>query len=311
MGGARWAWSDDGTLGTISPDRARRRGQRAGHRRLPDQRRAPGHARPAVPRRHAQPAVRTGRRTARPAGAADRHRLPHAGRGPAVRHGPAAVRDRVRQPAGGRRRPRLGLRAGRQRRSPAAAAGTRRRARGLADGPDQPRVRGGRAAAGGVRCRAAAGVLARAAAAAVPLHERQGPDRVDDRHRAHRARRAARDGAAGLPAVQRLPPDRVPETPLRPGQDRDRGRPGTAAADYGAERHVPGRGPGGGGAEVLLVRPVRDARAGDQRRDAGRTAARAARRPGAARAGGVSFSAFASPCGGGGRGGAARSRRAG
>ena len=66
-----------------------------------------------------------------------------------------------------------------------------------------------RQAAGGVRGRAAAAVLARAAAAALPLHRRQGPRRVDDRHRAHRPRRAARAGAPRLPAVQRLPPHRA------------------------------------------------------------------------------------------------------
>ncbi len=159
----------------------------------------------------------------------------------------------------------------------ATAAGTRRRARGRAHGRDQPRVRDGRAAAGGVRRRAPAGVLGRAAAAAVPLLGREGPDRVDDRHRAHRARRAARARAAGLPAVQRLPPNGLPEAPVRPGQDRDRGRSRAAAADHGAKRHVPGHGLRGGGAEVLLVRPVRDARAGDQRRDAGRAAAHPAR----------------------------------
>jgi hypothetical protein len=269
MGGARWAWSDDGTLGTIPPCRAGRRGERAGHRRLPDQRRAPGHARAAVPRRRPQPADRPRCGTARRARAAYRHRLPHARRDPAGRRGPAAVRRRVRPPAGGRRRPRLGLRADRQRRSSAAAAGTRRGARGLVDGRDQPGVRGGRAAAGGVRRGATAGVLGRAAAAAVPLLEREGPDRVDDRRRAHRPRCAARGRAAGLPAVQRLPPHRLPEAPVRPGQARDRGRSRAAAADHGTERHVSGRGVRGGGASVLLVRPVRDARTRGRRRDAG------------------------------------------
>ena len=85
-------------------------------------------------------------------------------------------------------------------------------------------------AAGGVRGRAAAAVRARAAAAALPLHGRQGPRRVDDRHRAHRPRGAARAGAPRLPAVQRLPPHGLPEAPLGPGQDRDRGRSRAAAA---------------------------------------------------------------------------------
>jgi protein tyrosine/serine phosphatase len=76
---------------------------------------------------------------------------------------------------------------------------------------------------------------------------------------------------------QRLPPHRVPEAPLRPGQDRNRGRPRPAAAGHGAERHLPGRGVRGGGAEIRVVRAVRDARTGGQRRHAGRAAPGAAR----------------------------------
>ena len=60
-----------------------------------------------------------------------------------------------------------------------------------------------------------------------------------------------------------------------------------------------------------LVRAVRGARAGGQRRHAGRAAARPARRPGAARAGAVSArSDPVSLCGGAARGGASGPRRA-
>ena len=64
---------------------------------------------------------------------------------------------------------------------------------------------------------------------------------------------------------------------VQPGQDRDRGRSRAAATDHGTVRHLPGHGLRGGGAEVLLVRPVRGVRTGGQRRDGERAAARPAR----------------------------------
>jgi hypothetical protein len=268
-------------MGPIPPCRPGRRGERAGRRRLSHDVRARGQAGPAVPRRRALPPLPRGRRAARSARAADRHRLQDVGGGPGQRHRPAAVRRRVRQPTGGRRRPRVAVRANLQRRPRPAAQGARRRARGPSHGGDQPRLRGGRAAAGSLRRGAAPGLLAGAAAAALPLLQRQGPGWVDDRHRAYRPGRAARACAAGLPAVQRLPPDGIPEAPLRPGYDRDGGRSRAAAADPGAERHLPERGVRGGGSQVPVVRRVPDARTRRQRSHAGRASARAARRAGA------------------------------
>ncbi len=264
-------------MGPVASRRPRRRGERAGHRRLPDRGRAGSDPRPAVPWRLAQPSDQHRRAAARPARAAHRDRLQGPGRGPARRGRPPALRRRIRSPAGQRRRPRRHPRTRRQRRPRAAMARTRRRARRLVHGRDEPRVRRRRQAAGGVRGRATAAVLARAAAPALPLHRRQGPRRVDDRHRPHRAWRAARTGAPRLPAVQRLPPHGLPEAPLRPGQDRDRGRPGTGQARPRAERHLSGRRVRGGGPAVRVVRPVPGLRPRGQRGHADRAPASTAR----------------------------------
>jgi hypothetical protein len=303
-------------MGPVASCRPRRRGERTGHWRLPQRPRAGGRPRPAVPRRLAQPADQRRYRTARPAGAAYRHRLQDPGRGPDRRRRPAALRRRIRSPADQRRRPRGRLRAHRQRGPRAAAARTQRRTRRLIHGRDEPRLRDRRQAAGGVRGRAAAAVRPRAAAAALSLHGRQGPRRVDDRHRAHRPRGAARVGAPRLPAVQRLPPHGLPEAPLRPGQDRDRGRSRAAAAHPRAERHLPGRRVRGGGPELRIVRPVPDLWPRGQRGHAGRTAPGTARRPGPAgtrlvsscRVSSLRSRGGVSPCGGAGRGGACGAR---
>ncbi len=223
--------------------------------------RARGHPRAAVPRRFAQPAHPRGYRPARSARAAHRHRLQDPGRGPARRPGPAPRRDRTRAPARQRRRPRVGLRAHNQRRPRTAARQTRRRAGRLVHGPAEPHVRDRHAAATGVRRRAAAHLRVRPAAAALPLHERQGPIRLDDRHRADRPGRATRTRAARLPAVQRPAPHRLHQAPVRPGQDRDRTGPRAAAAHSRAKRHLPGRGVRGGGPQVRVVQHVPDPRA--------------------------------------------------
>ncbi len=251
--------------------------ERAGRRRPPQRLRARGRPGPAAARRRAQPADRGGRRPARRPRAAHHSRLPAAWRGSGQRRRPAAAGGDPGEPAGGRRGSGRLLRPDRQRPASRAGGGPRAGAGGRVHAQGAPRLRGRPAAARRLRGRAADDRrrVARPAAA-LPLHQRQGPHGVDDRDRADRAGRAARRRDERLPGVQRHLPGPLLQAQQRPGQDGHDAGPGAAAADPGAEPRLPRRRLRGGVAAVRVIRGVPGPRAGSGPPGAATVARRAA-----------------------------------